>query len=777
MTEKQVKLAVGSLLHDIGKIVYRSGDKRNHSESGYSYLKETAGIRDREILNCVRYHHGKNLRYADLPEDSLVYLTYFADHISAGADRREKENPEDGFDRTVPLDSVFNLLNGNNGKSHYRRTVLDAEGEINYPTEEDVQLESDFYSRVEENITDSLKGIEYREAYVNSLLAVLEANLSYVPSSTSRREISDISLYDHVKLTAALALCMEQYFASIGETDYKAAVWKNEDRTYKSKMFLLYSLDISGIQSFIYTITSEGALKGLRARSFYLEILMEHIVDELLEASDLCRANLIYTGGGHGYLLLPNTGKMQEKIDAFEKGTNRWFMDHFGTALYVAGGAAPCSANDLMNRPEGSYGALYRQISKTISARKAHRYSWEDIRELNSRESKGERECKICRNTDELDDKGRCSLCAALENFSGDVLYSDFFVVQEDPSENALPLPGDRYLTAAESEAKLREAMNKEGYVRCYTKNSNYTGKLLSTYLWVGNYTTGDTFEQLADKAKKSGAIKRIGILRADVDNMGAAFAQGFLKKDGNSQYMTLSRTAVLSRQLSLFFKNYINRILMEGKTNLSGKVAGSRNAVIVYSGGDDLFLVGAWNEIVESYMDIKKAFERFTLGTLTISGGIGIYPPKYPIHVMAKETERLEEKAKGMDGKNAVSLFDPSFTFYWDRFADGVVGEKLSVIQDFFDRTEDYGKAFLYHLLELLEGCTGKNIQFVQLIYLLSRMEPGRDAGIDKKQAYNEFSKNIQQWVQTERDRKEAEAAINLYIYLTREKTGRELE
>ena len=55
-------------------------------------------------------------------------------------------------------------------------------------------------------------------------------------------------------------------------------------------MFLLYSMDISGIQNFIYTVGESGVLKGLRARSFYLEIMMEHVVDELLEKLALSRA-------------------------------------------------------------------------------------------------------------------------------------------------------------------------------------------------------------------------------------------------------------------------------------------------------------------------------------------------------------------------------------------------------------------------------------------------------------------------------------------------------
>ena len=44
ITDRQIKLVIGSLLHDIGKVVYRSGDGRNHSQSGYEYLKTEAKI-------------------------------------------------------------------------------------------------------------------------------------------------------------------------------------------------------------------------------------------------------------------------------------------------------------------------------------------------------------------------------------------------------------------------------------------------------------------------------------------------------------------------------------------------------------------------------------------------------------------------------------------------------------------------------------------------------------------------------------------------------------
>ena len=195
LKDRQIKLVVGSLLHDIGKVVYRSGDGRNHSVSGYDFLNNQAKIEDPEILNCVRYHHGKYLSSADIAPDDLAYITYYADNVAAFTDRREASVQEEGFDKSIPLDSVFNILNGNHGKSHYAMQVLNPKEAINYPTEEAVSMDEHFYKTVVDNITNNLLGIKLDEEYVNSLLSVLEANLSYIPSSTSKRELADISLF------------------------------------------------------------------------------------------------------------------------------------------------------------------------------------------------------------------------------------------------------------------------------------------------------------------------------------------------------------------------------------------------------------------------------------------------------------------------------------------------------------------------------------------------------------------------------------------------------
>ena len=147
--------------------------------------------------------------------------------------------------------SIFNILNGNTGTAHFARQVLDVRTNISYPTNEPVLMDEGFYKSVIHNITDNLRGISITAEYLNSLLAILEANLSYIPSSTSKRELADVSLFDHVKITAAVAQCLEQYLSEKRVYNYRDKLLIHGQESYKEKMFLLYSMDISGIQNFI----------------------------------------------------------------------------------------------------------------------------------------------------------------------------------------------------------------------------------------------------------------------------------------------------------------------------------------------------------------------------------------------------------------------------------------------------------------------------------------------------------------------------------------------
>lgn len=768
MKKRTALITFGALLHDIGKIAYRAGEPGTHSSSGYRLLREL--FQQQDVLDCVRFHHESALRAAKLEPDALAYAVNLADNISAAADRREEEGEHGGgFDRSLPLESIFNHLNGrNNGLSV---PLICSEGVMPEP-QKDLRLEQREYAQLLRELRDGLKGIVLEPSYLNSLLALLEGWTAGVPSSTARAERADISLYDHVKVTAAVAACISEYLEESRRMDWKRELLDCQREFYREEAFLLFSADLSGIQSFLYTVTAEQALRSLRSRSFYLELLMEHVIDLLLEGCGLCRANLLYSGGGHCYLLLPNTEEVRQALEACMGQVRDYLRTEFGTQLYLASAWVPCSADTLVNRPaqEAPYQALYRRLSQLLAEQKLHRYTAAELREMNRPDHiPAVRECKVCGRSDRVDDDGRCPWCSRFVRMSRAIQEKDVYLVSRRESADALPLPGALFLSFTD-EAAARAALREDAEIlRVYTKNRLHTGLSYATRLHVGDYHASNQMEELAGQAR---GIRRLAVCRADVDNLGATFVSGF-EQDGpqRNRYVTLSRTAALSRALSVFFRSYINSILAgDGGENRALPVS------IVYSGGDDVFLVGAWDGVLEGALRIQTAFSRFTGDALSLSAGLTLHTETYPIRQAAFETEKLEQEAKSFDGqKNAISLFaaHQGFVYHWADFISLVLGEKLACLRTFFDGQSGEelgrGKAFLYHLLELIRNYE-QPINLARFAYLLARMEPRQRAKPAQQEAYRNFSKRMYQWYRRPEDRRQLITAIYLYVYQTRE-------
>lgn len=75
----------------------------------------------------------------------------------------------------------------------------------------------------------------------------------------------------------------------------------------------------------------------------------------------------------------------------------------------------------------------------------------------------------------------------------------------------------------------------------------------------------GGRCQHIRRTCKKSEGIKKIAVLRADVDNLGTSFVYGF-RRGEDERYVTLSRTAALSRQLSLFLRDISTKFLRRGQ-------------------------------------------------------------------------------------------------------------------------------------------------------------------------------------------------------------------
>lgn len=179
-------------------------------------------------------------------------------------------------------------------------------------------------------------------------------------------------------------------------------------------------------------------------------------------------------------------------------------------------------------------------------------------------------------------------------------------------------------------------------------------------------------------------------VLKADVDNLGLIFSIGLEDR------LSLSRYASLSRMLNAFFSGYlVEKIRNEPRY---------KDVYVVFAGGDDLFLIGPWHHTIDFAQDLREEFRRFCANNedMSMSCGLYIMKPKYPVRRAAREAERLLDMAKERkEGhvvvKDGVCVFDVVLS--WKELKEQVeFGKWLE--QRALDESSKMNRAFIYRLL-----------------------------------------------------------------------------
>lgn len=739
MKKEKIDLVYGSLLHAIGKVIQGSSyDERDIGTIGSEWFKRFSD--NKKIAQQIAKTTSIDVT-TELAPDSLVYITSAAAKIASGLKGAVKtqERKEDFLSKQS---DIFNVFSDSHSQRYLDARPLELGGEPNYAKKATEPSDQSDYDRIVETLEKEFERLDFSQSQIDALLNLLESTLSYVPVSTRTKELSDISLATYSRLTAGFALAIEEYLADKKCRDYEKVLGQDLEAFYSEKAFLLASFDLSGIQDFIYNIATVGAAKQLKARSLYLDFMGEHIADSLLEKLELTRANLLYVGGGHAYFILPNTEKTIEILASFEAEFNQFLVQHFHTGLYVAFGWSPFSANDMTTTLE-NYRKVYQTTSRMISQKKISRYDAKTLLELNQGGKSSQRECAICHSVEKLtkhNDQEVCHICAGMYRFSKEIQEQYYLVTKE----KGLPIGPGAYIRGVS-----KDELAQEEWTRVYVKNSYSTDLLKATHVFVGDYKYAE-IDQYAKLSQESGqGIKRLAVVRLDVDDLGAAFMAGFSYQAGG-KYNTLARSATFSRSMSLFFKVYINQFAKEKKLS------------IIYAGGDDVFAIGSWQDVIEFPICLRQNFIKWTNGKLTLSAGIGVFPDKTPVSLMAQQTGNLEGAAKDND-KDSISIFDKDYTLKFDQFIDNVYRGKLEHIRYYFNIQDERGKSFVYKLIELLRNYDRMNI--ARLAYYLTRLEDQTPK--DKKEEFRKFKDLFFSWYTgSENERKEAEIALLLYIY-----------
>ncbi|MEW6579785.1 MAG: type III-A CRISPR-associated protein Cas10/Csm1 [Chloroflexota bacterium] len=729
--------ALAGLLHDIGKFWQRAGnDPRGpgyesfgpedygqhgaHATWSAAFIEHRVPQSLRDVGYAALYHHK--------PQDHLSKIVALADRLASGerADEADKQprNLLSVFcqigedDQSRPESAYFPL----------RPLALD-EATI-FPSER-IEDDAAAYSWLWEQFERDAAVLQTQddaEAYIESMYHLLYRYTWCVPSAFYR-STPDISLYDHSRVTAAVAACL----ADFDETKIDELLAHTRDDTTTPLAYLVEG-DISGVQRFIYTLTAKGVAKGLRGRSLYLQLLNEAIARFVLREMGLPITNLIYVGGGHFYLLVPPSEI--GRLDALQNVLDRLLLKHHEGALYLALGCAELCAADFQ---ANAFSAKWHEVGQAVGAAKRRRFAGiPEVFEPRGHGGNEETECQVCHaeREDVVEDAEgvrKCALCVSLEKLAQDLGHAEYLVLGLGQATPYQTQCGDWQAALAELGviAALRDEHAREkwepewggvqratvlglrrfppaglavqvaGELGCpVAAGVRYTVNVTPR---KGQYkvATSEDMQEVArpvsrlpedpsqykvatfeDMQEASHGLKRLGVLRMDLDDLGHLFSRGFQGKDKGKErnLATLARVASLSSMMALFFEGWVGHLCQ--RINDEAEIG---LVYTIYSGGDDLFIVGAWDVLPALANEIRSDLRRFASANpaVHISGGITLHGGKYPLYLAADDAAGALEGAKDLPGKDALTFLDQSLK--WDEWDEVLAFQRelVALVED----------------------------------------------------------------------------------------------
>ena len=678
---EQDALILGALLHDIGKFWQRSGIRRKHEHLGAEFLdlpvirsKIETLVELRDVQNIISEHHESGVY------DVLVRIAQIADRLASG-ERRALGEGQTQTPWEEPLKSVFAQIYGQEkglSKVSYSTRKLSLNKETIFPRE---NVSPDYDSLWQEflNEAEQLPNGDF-EIFFESLFHLLQKYTWCVPSA-AYRDHADISLFDHSKVTAAIAWCL---YALRDQLDPVEQFVSNRGGDGTAQVALLVGGDISGIQSFIYSISSDGAAKSLRGRSVFLNLLSDAVMEYAMRQlgnPPIC--NLLYSSGGHFYFL--TSVDQLENVKRVRKEISEYLFDAFGTEIYCGLEAVSLAAVDFQREAGNREGKLnigdrWTELMEKLGMSKRQKFGdlmperFDDFFEPVG-SGKVDDICTVChieiskdtrRTIAERteDDSAVCSLCHSFERLGERVRNAKYLITRDIAPQQSQVMTWSRALAGFGRQYRFTPDL-QSNWDRAYTlDNTEFLSVGAQGFRFVGNAAPIDKetgyVRDFSDLAEASKGIPRWGLLRMDIDNLGKIFSEGLGKN------LSLSRITTLSSMISLFFEGYVNTLCED--------IAPDR-LYVIYTGGDDSFIVGSWDAALDFVQKLQTDFQHYTCENpkVTLSAALTLEARKYPLYKAADRCGEWLDLAKNQTD-DVRDLEKSSFTFlgqpiFWQDF------------------------------------------------------------------------------------------------------------
>ncbi len=680
---KLEEIVIASWLHDVGKFAQRAAAKelydknlegqycKKTSYGGYSHqhvvytegfinaFKNVLpdGVNVENVKALAANHHN--------PSSYYDWIIAEADRLSSGSDRcnilGEIDSEKDADETKLkfyekPMVHILTSLHLDGRENpNIAFCKMEPLENDNIIPEENYQVSKEKYAELWEKFVadfNELKGLSYDE-FLLSLNSLLERYWWCIPSATNVD--ADISLYQHAKTTAAFAAALFEYQKE--ENAENETALKTD-----GKKFLFVNGDISGIQKYIFDLkTSADNAKLLRAKSFQLMALGEVLSQFIVKKFGVTYANIMTSAGGKFIVLLPNTKKTKELLPKIQLEVEEYFLNEFaGKLACIISDGTEATFKDLetehvlslLNRiGDDADIAKSKKMQKSIAKNGAVLSEFYDDLQRNG-------ECPKCgvfaaSRAEGSDDERECKTCRTLIEVGGKLVKSA-----------KITLHSDSLRPFSEMVHFYRDDENPKFF---YSINDYKPGFPLMNLPYVapkderGNL---QTFEEIAQKSKGN---KKLAMFKSDVDNLGLVFSSSLGKR------MSFSRYADLSHNLHFFFSSFY-AYFVEHNKDQNGDLYKDK-IYTVFSGGDDLCVLGSWDSILQFAHDFQKELDKFTNKnpSVTLSGGIALSSSNVPVKNIADAAEENLDKSKsrtdasGKTVKNAVTVFGA--TVSWEDY------------------------------------------------------------------------------------------------------------
>lgn len=541
--------------------------------------------------------------------------------------------------------SVYEEENTNKKKYIQPKACLTPHGYM-FPKEYESEEQIDYHT-VWNSVYDNIVKCKN----VNAFYHLCKKELWCIPFIVGESK-SDVSLYEYSRLIAGLTVC---YYDLCNE----GRIERNETNNY-----ILICSDVTGIQSYIYSVAHKRALNAVKGRSFFLQHMLNTFARIITESIGLLIGNIVYSSGGKFYILAPNSEKvittLKEKFTDFEQR----LLKEYNGSIGITYAYEEVSLHDFK---EGANAVeRWDSLSHKVNMKKLRKFEnilvksdffepygvsgsvelcWATGKELCNKKDIDEHE-KQRRIFDpqESDEDGDKHYISKEQNNAiniGKILAKpDSVLVIDGNTKNDFDVL-DLKTFGFNDEKKIS---HNEVYL--FNDDSFIENNVDGWMFYGGDDRYECDFDSLIQNSE---GIQRLGILRMDVDNLGSVF------RDGLGNKAKFPRIVQLSSMLDFFFSSYLNILrskkwsIEEGVHDTEGERI-SKLIQIVYSGGDDLFIVGVWSVLPDIAIWIKEKFAEFTCenSKFSVSAGISFFAAKYPFVKAAELAGEAEHIAKG---------------------------------------------------------------------------------------------------------------------------------